>query len=72
DDIDLMVHLGDYIYEYQRGYYPGADQAIAGRLIEPAGEAIRLADYRLRYSSYRADPDLQRLHQMFPMIVQHD
>lgn len=72
DDIDLMVHLGDYIYEYQRGYYPGADQAVAGRLIEPAGEAIRLADYRLRYASYRADPDLQRLHQTFPMIVQHD
>ncbi|MET4898394.1 alkaline phosphatase D family protein [Sphingomonadaceae bacterium jetA1] len=72
DDIDLMVHLGDYIYEYQRGYYPGADKAVAGRIIEPAGEAIRLADYRLRYASYRADPDLQRLHQMFPMIAQHD
>jgi alkaline phosphatase D len=72
DDIDLMVHLGDYIYEYQRGYYPGADKAVAGRIIEPVGEAIRLADYRLRYASYRADPDLQRLHQMFPMIAQHD
>lgn len=72
DDIDLMVHVGDYIYEYQRGYYPGADKAVADRLIEPAGEAIRLADYRLRYASYRADPDLQRLHQLFPMIAQHD
>ena len=72
DDIDLMVHVGDYIYEYQRGYFPGADKAVAGRLIEPVGEAIRLADYRLRYASYRTDPDLQRLHQLFPMIVQHD
>ncbi|MFZ5746712.1 MAG: alkaline phosphatase D family protein [Pseudomonadota bacterium] len=71
-DIDLMVHVGDYIYEYRRGYYPGADKAVAGRVIEPEGEAIALADYRLRYASYRADPDLQRLHQLFPMIAQHD
>lgn len=71
-DLDLMVHTGDYLYEYQRGYYPGADQAVKDRLIEPVGEMIRLADYRLRHASYRADPDLQRLHQLFPMIAQWD
>jgi alkaline phosphatase D len=72
DDLDLLVHLGDYFYEYRRGEYPSAAQALAGRLIEPAGEAIALADYRLRYASYRADPDLQRLHQRLPMIAMWD
>lgn len=72
DDIDLIVHTGDYFYEYQRGAYPGADIALAGRLIEPAGEVIQLADYRLRHASYRADPDLRRLHQNFPMIAGWD
>jgi alkaline phosphatase D len=72
DDFDLVLHLGDYLYEYQRGVYPFAKDAVAGRLIEPAGEMIALADYRLRYASYRADPDLQRLHAMHPMIAMWD
>ena len=71
-DIDLMVHVGDYYYEYPRGRYPTAAQALAGRIIEPATEAFRLADYRLRLAAYRADPDLQRLHQYFPMIAMWD
>ncbi len=72
DDLDLIIHTGDYIYEYQRGYYPGVEQAIKGRLLEPANEAIHLADYRLRYACYRADADLQKLHQNFPMVAQWD
>jgi alkaline phosphatase D len=72
DDFDLVVHLGDYLYEYQRGYYPLAKDAVAERLIEPAGEMVALADYRLRYASYRADPDLQKLHAMHPMIAMWD
>lgn len=71
-DIDLMIHTGDYLYEYQRGTYPGADVAMKERVIEPAGEIIALTDYRLRHASYRADPDLQRLHQLFPMIAGWD
>ena len=35
-------------------------------------DLIHLADYRLRYASYRADPDLQALHPLVPMIVQWD
>jgi len=72
EDLDLLVHLGDYFYEYRRGEYPSAVQAVADRFFEPAGEAVALADYRLRYASYRADPDLKRLHQLFPMIVMWD
>ncbi len=72
DDFDLVLHLGDYLYEYHRGNYPTAAEAVAGRLIEPGHEMVALADYRLRYASYRADPDLQKLHQLFPMVAMWD
>jgi alkaline phosphatase D len=71
-DLDLLLHLGDYVYEYQRGVYPTLAEAVTGRVIEPAGEMIHLADYRLRYGSYRADRDLQALHAAFPMVVMWD
>jgi len=69
DDIDLMVHLGDYIYEYPRGTYPTVQQTVAGRSIEPAGEIVRREDYWQRYQSYRADPDLQAIHGLFPAVT---
>jgi alkaline phosphatase D len=72
DDLDLAIHLGDYFYEYRTGDYPAPKDAVAGRKPEPANELIHLADYRLRYGSYRSDPDLQRLHARMPMIVQWD
>lgn len=72
DDIDLAVHLGDYLYEYPHGNYPSLDQAVTDRLPLPATELIHLADYRLRYASYRADPDLQALHAAKAMVVQMD
>lgn len=70
DDLDLMVHVGDYIYEYGPGKYPKKDAP--GRSVLPPNEMVTLADYRLRYASYRADPDLRRLHQRFPMLAQWD
>jgi alkaline phosphatase D len=72
DDIDLWVHLGDYLYEYAQGGYAPAGGPVGGRWPEPAGEMIHLADYRLRYASYRADPDLQALHAAKPMLIQWD
>lgn len=71
-DIDLIAHVGDYLYEYQRGRYPQAAEAVAGRILEPASEIVHLADYRLRFAAYRADPDLRRLHRLFPMISMWD
>lgn len=71
-DIDLWVHLGDYLYEYKKGGYGPAGGAVADRWPEPATEMIQLADYRLRYASYRSDPDLQELHRVKPMIIQMD
>ncbi|HEX8301822.1 alkaline phosphatase D family protein [Sphingomonas sp.] len=72
DDVDLAVHLGDYLYEYPKGAYSPERGAIDGRVPLPEGEIIALADYRLRYASYRADPDLQALHALKPMLVQQD
>jgi alkaline phosphatase D len=72
DDIDLVLHLGDYFYEYQEGRYPRGAPSLPGRLLDPQNEVVHLADYRLRYAAYRADPDLQRLHQMFPMVTMWD
>lgn len=67
-DCDLALHLGDYIYEYEKGTYPSPQQAAEGRVLAPENEIITLADYRLRYATYRADPDLRRIHQVLPMI----
>lgn len=72
NDCDLAVHLGDYIYEYGKGTYPSAGQTAEGRVLAPASEIVALTDYRLRYATYRADPDLQRLHQVLPMIAVWD
>lgn len=68
--VDLMLHLGDYIYEYggapdQLGMSIG--QKI-GRVPTPLNEAVTLADYRERHSCYRLDPDLQAAHARAPWI----
>lgn len=69
DQTDLVVHTGDYIYEYGAGTYPAAKEALPGRILDPQSEIVALADYRRRFATYRSDPDLQRLHQLFPMIA---
>lgn len=70
-DFDLAVHLGDYFYEYKRGEYPSAKAALPERIL-PLDEATTLARYRERFATYRADPDLQRLHQLYPMVLMWD
>jgi alkaline phosphatase D len=70
DDIDMTMHLGDYIYEYKRGGYPADNPR--WDLIMPQTEIVALADYRLRYQSYRADPDLQAIHNRHPMVMSMD
>ena len=67
-DFDCVLHTGDYFYEYPQGSYPSADGTLAGRVLDPAHEIVALADYRMRYAAYRSDPDLQRIHQLFPFI----
>ncbi|WP_435199646.1 alkaline phosphatase D family protein [Qipengyuania sp. 902] len=65
---DCTLHLGDYFYEYGPGTYPSNDEALSGRTLFPAKEIVSLDEYRRRYALYRSDPDLRRLHQMYPMI----
>jgi alkaline phosphatase D len=72
DAFELAVHLGDYLYEYDHDTYPTEKQRVGGRTPQPLSEAVHLADYRQRYASYRSDPDLLRLHQLFPMIAVFD
>jgi alkaline phosphatase D len=69
-DLDLVLHLGDYIYEFADGVY--GDSKSIGRVPLPAGEAVTLADYRLRYAIYRSDPDLQEAHRLHPFVVVWD
>jgi alkaline phosphatase D len=72
DDIDLAVHTGDYIYEYGRTNYPSEAETVAGRIIDPATEIVRLNDYYQRYAIYHGDPDLQALRAAKPMAVVWD
>jgi alkaline phosphatase D len=72
EDIDLAVHVGDYIYEYQRGTYPNETEALAGRVLEPAGEIVSFTDYCQRYATYHTDPDLLELRRLKPMAVVWD
>ena len=67
-DVDVAIHLGDYIYEYPRDGYASQDAAALNRLVEPKNEIITLSDYRSRYAIYRTDPDLQAMHAKLPLI----
>ncbi|MBF6297402.1 alkaline phosphatase D family protein [Nocardia amamiensis] len=69
-DLDAIVHLGDYIYEYGHGKYGGRNGAV--RPHEPADEIVRLADYRIRHAQYKTDPDLLDLHAALPFVCTWD
>ncbi len=69
-DLDAVIHLGDYIYEFANGVY--GDGSDSGRVPLPTGEAVTLADYRQRYAIYRTDIDLQEAHRQHPFIVVWD
>ena len=64
EPLDLVVHLGDYIYEYA---------ALDGpRKPEPANALVTLEDFRLRHASYKLDPDLRAAHARFPFVLTWD
>lgn len=72
NDIDAVLHLGDYIYEYARGGYASDNASAMGREVLPEGELFTLDDYRARYAQYRTDPSLQKLHSLTPFITVWD
>lgn len=61
-DLDLMLFLGDYIYE------TGGASQVPGRSHVPAKEITTLGDYRQRHAQYKTDPDLQACHQQIAYI----
>ncbi|ACQ81141.1 Alkaline phosphatase [Beutenbergia cavernae DSM 12333] len=65
EDVDFILHLGDYIYE-------GSSAGSIGRPHLPAAEVFSLSDYRIRYSQYKLDVDLQAAHAAAPWIVAPD
>lgn len=68
EDIDLVVHLGDYIYEEGTGGFGTQDAGALDRVPFPNKELVTLPDYRTRYAQYRADPALQDLHARVPFV----
>jgi alkaline phosphatase D len=72
-DADVVIHLGDYIYESGEGEYgTNTNTTPLGRVHKPAKEIVSLDDYRTRYRQYRSDVQLQKAHQMKPFICVWD
>lgn len=70
DDLDLVIHLGDYIYEYARNEN---NKKRVRDHTGPKDHKIRtLADYRERHAQYRADPLLSGMHAQCPWLVTWD
>jgi alkaline phosphatase D len=73
DDIDFVLHLGDYIYEAADvptgKQTPGAG---IGRTMDPVGDCVTREDYDRRYAEYRRDPDLRALHARHAIIATID
>lgn len=70
DDIDAVIHVGDYIYEYANETF--GDGTDLNRIPAPNKEILTLNDYRTRYAQYRTDPHLQAAHRMHPWIIVWD
>ncbi len=70
-NVDVVIHLGDYIYEYGADGYATEEAVKLGRTLAADNnkEIIKLDDYRKRYALYRKDKDLQALHHRHPFIV---
>ena len=65
DDLDAVIHLGDYIYEYDTSVY---GNSTLNRANIPVHEIVETDDYRTRYSQYKLDKQLMKAHQQHPFI----
>ncbi len=70
NDIDVIVHLGDFIYEYGKFGF-GYDSTV-NRVHDPKLETITLSDYRRRHAQYRLDEDTRKMLQQYPLIAVWD
>jgi len=67
--VDIVLHTGDYIYEYGADEWGGETGRRIGRVHEPAHEIISLSDYRTRHAQYRRDPGLQAMSAAHPLVA---
>jgi alkaline phosphatase D len=72
DDLDAVVHLGDYLYEYGMGEYATAHANELGRIPDPVHETVTLGDYRRRHAQYKSDPDSRAMLAAHPLIAVWD
>ena len=72
DNLDLWLHLGDYLYEYPMGGYATNNAEMLKRVPEPTHEMITLSDYRQRHSQYKQDQGSKALHRSAPLIAVWD
>jgi alkaline phosphatase D len=71
-DLDLVLHLGDYIYEFGPLGYASQLAIALDRVSSPDREILTLQDYRQRHAQYRTDEDLRAMHASLPMIAVWD
>ena len=77
EELDFIVHVGDYIYEtvgasFQAGMAESAHTALTfpdGTTLGTTVYATSLDDYRYLYRTYRSDPRLRTLHQQWPLVA---
>ena len=72
NDLDAILHLGDYVYEYGVGEYGYGKDNVDVRKHRPTHEMVSLADYRQRHAQYKQDADLQALHAKYAFITTWD
>ncbi len=71
-NLDAVIHLGDYLYEYGIDGYGGSVGQAIDRNHEPPMEIVTLDDYRTRHAQYKTDPDLQAAHAAAPWLCTWD
>ena len=68
-EIDVVLHTGDYIYEYggEQGWGHETGKVI-GRVHQPMHEIVSLADYRMRHAQYKSDAGSVAMHAAHPLL----
>jgi alkaline phosphatase D len=72
DDLDCVLHLGDYIYEGSNQRFPSDPRPDLGRNFVPDKNCVTLDDYRRRFAEYCSDPDVQAFRAAHPVIATLD
>jgi alkaline phosphatase D len=68
-DVDIVLHTGDYIYEYGAAGWGSETAKVLGRVHDPAHEIVTLADYRRRHAQYKTDAGSRAMHGAHPFVA---